>query len=753
MSSPLKLGAISIKNHTRRNVDNATRNDFSGNIVQDVPLEDFVSASFSISKDDILATKSRPCDTIDVDVSNYRRMVQQKAPEDKLYPFFQRIIVKLGQEVTEEDLAFVVRVLGTDALKNKYTSRKPDGSIWRDNVDLVWHLMKVAIEMKRWKKSSHCDLGTQAQTMPDIVYETETPNRGPETGPSALRIPTIPEIPAPPANTSTPPPNATTELPASPLTRSPNATTDLLPVLSAASSNEAPLNVLESRVTPPVPSGPSCRKRPRKSEAPRPNKRPRTSRLTIDQTQIANYALECMASTVHRRWTIGVMVDNFWVTLWYFDCMGAIVTQPFDFAEEPWKLALVALALGRCTPTQAGFEPLILQPSGDTATGLPSFDRPISTVVGAEIVLPRDIAKPSKQDPRFVITAPPLYVYRGVVGRGSIVYPATALSGLFKNHQLVAKWSWPLTVRKREHNLIDRLPKSVPLMQQHLPEVLEHREYSMEELGLARCKIGSGGETSRYEARKLTIVILPRYKHLWELDTVEKFKSVFIDIVECHYYAFHQGSVLHRDLNESNLMWTCGREKVPLGRLNDWDLSSLFEDGAPPPLVTQCRTGTTPFMAAELLEMCDNPPTHRYHHDLESFLYILIWAMVHYNMGNEELDIPPDPKKPRRLPTNNLLRPLEGDDYQANAAWKSNFKISKVSRRALFAAVQPAFAPLIDAWLKPLLKLFTRAALEDTEDPSDFDGDTLGGILTFDSFMKAIGAVPREIPAEYKKDG
>ncbi|KAG9218096.1 hypothetical protein CCMSSC00406_0010255 [Pleurotus cornucopiae] len=210
------------------------------------------------------------------------------------------------------------------------------------------------------------------------------------------------------------------------------------------------------------------------------------------------------------------MVDNFWVTLWYFDRMGAIVTQPFDFAEEPWKLALVTLALGRCTPAQAGFEPLILQPSGDTTTDLLSFDRPISTVVRAEIVLPRDLTKPSKEDPPFVITAPPLYVYRGVVGRGSIVYPVTALTGPFQNHESVAKWSWPLAaVRMREHELISRLRKLVPSMQQHLPEVIEHREYSVEELGLPRCKIGSGEEISRYEARQLTIIILPRYKHLW----------------------------------------------------------------------------------------------------------------------------------------------------------------------------------------------------------------------------------------------
>ncbi|KAJ8688768.1 hypothetical protein PTI98_013520 [Pleurotus ostreatus] len=571
--------------------------------------------------------------------------------------------------------------------------------------------------------------------MPDIVYDTEAPTRGSRTGPSALCTPEMPEL-------ST-----------NPSTQPSNATTDLLPVPSATCADKATETSSESCVTPPVLPAPLSKKRPRESEAPKPNKRRKTCRLSIDLTQIASHAMESMASTVHRRWSIGVIVDHFWVTLWYFDRMGAIVTQPFDFAEEPWKLALVTLALGRCTPAQAGFEPLILQPSGDATTDLPPFDRPISTVVGAEIVLPRDLAKPSKENPRFVITAPPLYVYRGVVGRGSTVYPVTALTGPFQKHELVAKWSWPLEARMREHELISRLRKLVPFMQQHLPEVIEHREYSMDELNLPRCKIGSGEATSRYEARQLTIIILPRYKHLWELETVEKFKSVFIDLVECHYHAYHRGNVLHRNLSESNVMWTYGQDKVPLGLLNDWDLSSLFLDGGAPLPVSQCRTGTTPFMSIELLEMCDNPPTHRYRHDLESFLYILIWAMVHYNMGNEGLNILPDPKQPRRLPTHSLLQPWEGDDYQYNALTKTGIDQLPEYRRKLLGAVQPAFKPLIDKWLVPLLRLFSNARhyLTWSAQDADFDGETLGGILTFEKFMMTIGAVPREIPEDSRQ--
>lgn len=201
-------------------------------------------------------------------------------------------------------------------------------------------------------------------------------------------------------------------------------------------------------------------------------------------------------------------------------------------------------------------------------------------------------------------------------------------------------------------------------------------------------------------------------------------------------------------------MWTHGQKKVPLGLLNDWDLSSLFEDGAAPPPVTQCRTGTTPFMATELLQSFINPPIHRYRHDLESFLYILIWAMVHYNLGNEELSILPDPKQPRRLPTHPVLEEWKGDNYRVNAARKIDFQMTMESRLSLFAAVQPAFKPLIDAWLDPLLSLFAQArfyALLNARNPG-FDGDTLGGFLTFENFMGTIRAVPRDIPAELKND-
>ncbi|KAF4580400.1 hypothetical protein EYR40_003116 [Pleurotus pulmonarius] len=370
--SPLELWSSSAKGYIRSDLDPA--NHFFRNI--DIPLEDFVTALVSISKDDISSVKSRTWDMVNDLVSNYGRMVQQKTHESKLYPFFQRILVRLAQELgKDEDLAFVARTVHTSGLKNQYSSREPDGSIWWNTRDHVWHLMKATIEMKQRHEYNNFEFGYLPQTMPDIVYDTEVPGRGSKAGPSAPRIPTIIEMPQLAGNPSTQP-------------------SDLLPVPSAVSPDGVTATISESRIIPPVPPGPL------------PNKR---------------------------------------------------------------------------------------------------------------------------------------------------------------------------------------------------------------------------------------------------------------------------------------------REK--------------------------------------------------------SFLYILIWAMVHYNMGSEELNILPDPNRPQRLPTNSLLQPWEGDNYQYNALTKTGIDQLPEYRRKLLGAVQPAFKPLVDKWLIPLLRLFSNARhyLAWSAQDADFDGETLGGILTFEKFMGTIGVVPREV--------
>lgn len=88
--------------------------------------------------------------------------------------------------------------------------------------------------------------------------------------------------------------------------------------------------------------------------------------------------------------------------------------------------------------------------------------------------------------------------------------------------------------------------------------------------------------------------------------------------------------MLHRDISDNNLMVHRDGDAV-IGTLNDWDnTSEVEEDGTVMSSKALQRTGTRPFMVLDLL--VTNTPPHLYRHYLESFLYILVWAGLHYNL-------------------------------------------------------------------------------------------------------------------------
>ncbi|KAJ8581442.1 hypothetical protein M405DRAFT_925222, partial [Rhizopogon salebrosus TDB-379] len=88
------------------------------------------------------------------------------------------------------------------------------------------------------------------------------------------------------------------------------------------------------------------------------------------------------------------------------------------------------------------------------------------------------------------------------------------------------------------------------------------------------------------------------------------------------HFDLWQGGVYHRDVSSPNLMWRKDKNGNLLGVLNDYDLSSLRITQGPQ---GNERTGTVPFMALELLtkEGQRGEVGHLYHHDLESFMWVL----------------------------------------------------------------------------------------------------------------------------------
>ena len=90
--------------------------------------------------------------------------------------------------------------------------------------------------------------------------------------------------------------------------------------------------------------------------------------------------------------------------------------------------------------------------------------------------------------------------------------------------------------------------------------------------------------------------------------------------------------VRHRDISASNLMYYRDGDGNVMGVLNDMDLASLIWDKGPK---GHERTGTVPFMARQLLR---GEVEHRYEHDIESFIWVLVWVCVRYNEGQLRSD-------------------------------------------------------------------------------------------------------------------
>jgi hypothetical protein len=175
-----------------------------------------------------------------------------------------------------------------------------------------------------------------------------------------------------------------------------------------------------------------------------------------------------------------------------------------------------------------------------------------------------------------------------------------------------------------------------------------------------------------------------------------------------------------------------GRAK---GIVNDWDMASHLDTaGEVTTSTARHRTGTIPFMARELL--VDEPPVHLYRHDLESFFYILVWAAVHFDIQSKT-----------RLPIHPVLKEWDNDSLRITWHAKGNFLLGAGASELVFSHVREEFSDVLDNWILPLWNLFVDA-VQAMPRPGravlpGFDHETLGGCLTFDTFMATIGRVPR----------
>lgn len=142
--------------------------------------------------------------------------------------------------------------------------------------------------------------------------------------------------------------------------------------------------------------------------------------------------------------------------------------------------------------------------------------------------------------------------------------------------------------------------------------------------------------TTSYDNRILRVLaISPAGRSISQFGSVTELLEGLRDAIRVHRSLYTDGGILHRDISENNIIITDpGRADGFRGMLIDLDLAK--EEGKGPGGARH-RTGTMEFMAIEVLQGI----LHTYRHDLESFLYVLLWLCARRAWA-----LPGAPKRP-----------------------------------------------------------------------------------------------------------
>ncbi|RDB16002.1 hypothetical protein Hypma_003583 [Hypsizygus marmoreus] len=447
--------------------------------------------------------------------------------------------------------------------------------------------------------------------------------------------------------------------------------------------------------------------------------------ITAADLQLVSVAIEHMRNP-GTHYAVMILVDVHSVTLRYYDRMRIIRTVSFDIERDIHLFALFAYGISH----------------RNDAFDAPRFvklARPnVIPFIVPHITFPR-LSQSVGKLPSYFVMEPIYYEDYALISRGTIVAAVMNADPALAKAEEVLKASWKHIDpdRMSEAEIIKKMLQEIPSWDNHLPTVKSSATYTATQLKLPAASLLKHLPTNAdIKEKELHVMVMSRYKHLWEVRDVLEFQEVFIDCVECHYHAFSEAKVLHRDLSDNNLMFKRSyhhpnHNLQVQGILNDWDLASLLcSSGYLSAADKKRRTGSVPFMAVDLLD--DYLPPHVYRHDLESFFYILVWAAVHFDFKNHI-----------KRPVDKLLAPwmlTHGECRTAKIAFLYNERVSS----EVFSKVGDDFRGVLEAWIKPLRTLFQQGLEWDQPSSHGYDVHTAGGLLSFEKFMSALGRTPHQ---------
>ncbi|KAI0925017.1 hypothetical protein AcW1_010334 [Taiwanofungus camphoratus] len=291
--------------------------------------------------------------------------------------------------------------------------------------------------------------------------------------------------------------------------------------------------------------------------------------LTDNEVQAGKYMNELLSHGV-RSYATGCMIRGAKVILWYGDRMGIVQSEPFDLRKDSRLLLLYLAAMDSADHARMGICPFLKFPSSsyDSYDGVKlELDDKLATDVNDD---PLEKLVFEIDDSRRIITE------FGAVGRGTAVVPIKATGAakvMFGEDDLVAKLAWPSKGREAEDNFIKKIRRN---LKAHAPRWLDHVvdlkcsvTRNMKEMNLPRIYMTN---LLDYEERVFRMMVMKRYDALEQVNSVDEFKKVFVDVVNAHHWVWETAQVLHRDISAGNIMFY-RKDGDVMGVLCDWDLA------------------------------------------------------------------------------------------------------------------------------------------------------------------------------------
>ncbi|KAG2136114.1 uncharacterized protein EDB93DRAFT_1169954 [Suillus bovinus] len=199
----------------------------------------------------------------------------------------------------------------------------------------------------------------------------------------------------------------------------------------------------------------------------------------------------------------------------------------------------------------------------------------------------------------------------------------------FESSEVLSKLYWPEDTHQNESIILDEVCKIAqidPDASRHAPELLWYKSKGTSRYKIRNVPALQDAKHVKPSSRVLTIIVFRNLSPITVLSGKE-FLDAWWQIAIASLW---NRGVRHRGVSLGNLTVYRTRGRF-VGVLNDYDLSWRKKDS--PSGVK--RTGAVPFMAIDLLVPEDTmgKVKRAYAHDVESFIWVLVWICLRYEDG------------------------------------------------------------------------------------------------------------------------